>query len=251
MSIIEYDITVSTAASHSLNPGDTVYIDFTSGTAPDGQYQVVATPDSDHFTVVSPVSTSQTQPTLTVYPLVAPPLVRSGNVTLQSGTWNIGSSDGDLTQTPLRSPTVFNFFFPDYKFPGILASAGLTTPEFQLTSDTEVAHQMNFLYNGILVASNPNGLTGFRSGNGAIALDVGPWMTAAYTSNPGIPNLVDSLSSLLMGGQLSYSVRAYIVNYVANTTNFPYTTPTTTQMRDRVRAVVHLLLISPDFTIQK
>ena len=127
----------------------------------------------------------------------------------------------------------------------------LATVAVLLFSAAPAAAALPVVYNGILVSGNPNGLTGFRSGNGAIVLDVGPWMTAAYTSNPGIPNLVDSLSSLLMGGQLSYSVRAYIVNYVANTTNFPYTTPTTTQMRDRVRAVVHLLLISPDFTIQK
>ena len=33
--------------------------------------------------------------------------------------------------------------------------------------------------------------------------------------------------------------------------NFPYTTPTQTQMRDRVRAVAHLITASPDFTIQK
>jgi hypothetical protein len=42
------------------------------------------------------------------------------------------------------------------------------------------------------------------------------------------------------------------VNYVATTNNCPYSgTPTQTQMRDRVRAVVHLITSSPDFIIQK
>jgi len=37
-----------------------------------------------------------------------------------------------------------------------------------------------------------------------------------------------------------------------NISNFSYSTPpTATQMRDRVRAVVHLIVCSPDFTIQK
>jgi hypothetical protein len=76
-------------------------------------------------------------------------------------------------------------------------------------------------------------------------------MTPADTANAGIPGLVDSLNSLLCGGQLSASAKTQIVNFVANTTNFPYTTPTYTQMRDRVRAVVHLILTSPDFTVQK
>ena len=44
-----------------------------------------------------------------------------------------------------------------------------------------------------------------------------------------------------------------IVSYVANTTNFSYTLPipTQAQMRDRVRAVVHLIASSPDCIIQK
>ena len=63
--------------------------------------------------------------------------------------------------------------------------------------------------------------------------------------------LIGTLSTLLLGGQLSSSARTVIINYVGNNTNFPYTTPTNTQMRDRVRAIVHLLLTSPDFTIQR
>ena len=44
-----------------------------------------------------------------------------------------------------------------------------------------------------------------------------------------------------------------IINFVANTTNFPYTTaaPTATQMRDRVRAIVHLILTSAEYAVQK
>jgi len=39
---------------------------------------------------------------------------------------------------------------------------------------------------------------------------------------------------------------------VTNTANFSYSSPPThTQMRDRVRATLHLLLTSPDYTIQR
>ena len=192
-----------------------------------------------------------------LFPLVSPPLVRSGTVAVRWSTWSVNYTDtgnsSSLSQTPLHSPTVFNFYFPDFKFPGPLASAGLTTPEFMLTSDTEVMFQMNFLYNGILNnTGNTNGLSSFSSGDGDIVLDIGPWMTSAFTSGTGIPGLVDSLSSLLLAGQLSASARTQIMNYVNNTINFPYNSPPTyTQMRDRVRAVVHLLLVSPDFTIQR
>lgn len=172
--------------------------------------------------------------------------------TFQVNATDTGSSAA-LAQTPLNSPTVFNFFFPDYKFQGPLATAGLTTPEFQLTSDTTVAWQMNFLEGALLNnTGNTNGLSSFVGGNGSIVLDLGPWMTQGYTSNAGIPSLVDALSTRLIGSALSSSARTNVVNFVANTSNFPFSTPPTyTQMRDRVRAVVHLLSSSPEYTIQR
>ena len=83
-------------------------------------------------------------------PLTAAPGTRSGSVSLRYSSWFMGYTDSayslssSLFQTPLHSPSVFNFFFPDYKFPGILAASALTTPEFQLTSDSTVVMQMNF-----------------------------------------------------------------------------------------------------------
>jgi hypothetical protein len=235
-----------------------VFLVFTAALSPaNGQFQVATVPDATHFTVIVPSSNYQTpQNGLTVYPLIAPPLARSGNVLAIWNTWNMGFTDSgsssSLAQTPLNSPTVFNFFNPGYEFPGALASAGITTPEFQLTSDTTVDWQLNFMENGILNDSNnTNGVSSFSSHNGAIVLDVGPWMTTNLTSNAGIPALVDNLSGALLAGQLSPSARTYIINYVANTNNLPYSTPTYSQMRDRVQAVVHLLATSPDFTVQK
>jgi hypothetical protein len=214
-------------------------------------------PDAIHFTIVVSNSANVTQNGQTIFPLRPPPLTRNGTALGQWSTFHMNATDtgssASLNQSPLNSPTVFNFFYPDYKFPGILASAGLTTPEFQLTSDTSTAQQMNFLEGGILLnPANTNGLSSFVGGNGAVALDVGPWMTAAYTSNAGISSLVDGLKSLLCAGQLSANAKSIIVTFVANTANFPYgSPPTDSQMRDRVRAVVHLIVTSPDFTIQK
>jgi hypothetical protein len=252
------NVTVATSLMHGLTAGDNVYLNFSQAGSPaDGPYTVTSVPDAMHFTVKVATSNNQTQNGLTTYPLVAPHLTRSGNVLVQWSTWNIGATDtgspASLFQTPLNSPTVFNFYFPDYKFPGTLASAALTTPEFQLTSDTSVALQMNFLEGGILNnGNNTNGLSSFTGGDGDIVLDIGPWMTTNYTSAAGIPGLVDSLNSLLLAGQLSPGAKTNIVNYVTNTVNFGYSSPpTATQMRERVRAVVHQIINSPDFTIQK
>jgi uncharacterized protein (DUF1800 family) len=250
------NITVDVPYSHGLQVGESISVNFTSGNPlpASGQYQVATVPDATHFTIVVALSANQSQNSLTIYPLAAPSLVRAGLVSAQESTWNMGTTDNSLSQTPLRSPTVFNFFFPDFQFPGPLASAGLTTPEFQLTADTHVASQMNFLEGGLLNnTGNTNGLSSFSGGNGAVVMDLGPWMTTAYTANAtAVGNLVDALNTLLVGGQLTASAKPLIVNYVSNPGNFPYGSPPTySQMRDRVRAVVHLIVTSPDFTILK
>jgi len=252
------NIVISTSGPHGLVAGNSVYINFTSGTAVDGTYLVAGVSDATHFTVTTTNSVNQNENSLAVYSLQSPPLARSGTVVVQESTWNMSYTDSgtvsSLFQSPLRSPTVFNFFYPGYEFPGTLASAGLTTPEFQLTTDSGVAAQMNFIEGAILNnTGNTNGLSSFTGGNGAIVLNLAPWMTTNLTSNAGIPALVSNLNTLLVAGQLSAAAQTDIINYVATTNNFPYTAPvpTQTQMRDRVRAVVHLIASSPDCIIQK
>jgi hypothetical protein len=250
------NVLVSTTGPHGLVVGNSVYINFTSGTETNGIYTVMTVPDPMHFTVISPISKNQNENSVTIYALQAPVLTRSGTVIVQQSTWNMSYTDtgtsSSLSQSPLRSPTVFNYFYPGYELPGPLASAGLTTPEFQLTTASGVALQMNFVEGGILNnTGNTNGLSSFAGGNGSIVLNINPWMTTNYTSNAGIPNLVSALNTYLAAGELSAAAQANIVSFVAST-NFAYSNPPTqTQIRDRVRAVVHLIASSPDYIIQK
>ena len=110
---------------------------------------------------------------------------------------------------------------------------------------------------GILNAGNPNGFTSFRGGGGTLVMDFGSYMTSAQTigntgSLGGIPTLVNTLGNLLTGGNLQAATATTITNYVANNTNFPFSTPpTNSQMRDRVRAIVQLIITSAEYSIQK
>lgn len=249
-------ITVATSGNHDLNVGNQVQLAFTVFNSPtpavDGIYTVASIVDSDHFTVTtSPAISNGSQgSSITVYPLTAPPLARNGTLTVGQGTWAVGDSS-DLTQTPLNAPSVFNYFYPDYQFPGTIAAAGLTTPEFQLSNDTGTMSLTNAVSRSILSSGSVNGFTSFRAASGAIVMDLVPYMTSAQTSNAAIPALVDKMNDLLIGGNMQAATRTNIINYVANNTNFPFTTPTTTEMRDRVRAVVHMILVCPEYAIQK
>jgi uncharacterized protein (DUF1800 family) len=250
------NIVISTTGPNGLVVSNSVFINFTSGIATNGVYQVQSVLDPMHFTVYALNSKNQNENSLSVWALQAPVLNRSGTVIVQQSTWNMSYTDSgttaSLSQSPLRSPTVFNWFYPGYEFPGALASAGLTTPEFQLTTASGVDLQMNFVEGGLLNnTGNTNGLSSFNIGNGSIVLNIAPWMNANYTSDANIPSLVSALNTYLAAGELSPACQSNIVAFV-NTTNFAWSTPPNlTQMRDRARAVIHLIVSSPDYMIQK
>ena len=51
-----------------------------------------------------------------------------------------------LGQSPLRSPSVFNWFLPDYVVPGPMAEAGVLAPELQIASETNLVNRINRLW---------------------------------------------------------------------------------------------------------
>ena len=251
-------IAVQTSASHNLSVGDSVQIRFLVTNSPlaaqDLVYQVASITAPNVFVVNTPTvitDGSQGSGGMIAYPLLMPASNRSGTATVGLSTWSLGYTQDPLNQTPLNATTVFNFFYPDFQYPGEIAQAGMTTPEFQLTNDSNTMVLTNAISASILSASNPNGYTSFKNGGGALTMDLGPYMTAAQTSNAGIPALADQLATLLMGRNLSPGTRAAIVSYVANDTNFPITSIPSIQPRDRVRAVVHLIVTSAEYAIQK
>jgi hypothetical protein len=190
---------------------------------------------------------------------------RAGTAVSGYSDWNVGDTDTDLGQTPLRSPTVFNYFLPDYQHAGLLASSGLITPEFQLSSETNVVRQSNFLFGGIYSSSSSvtsgaytNGFSSFKSGGHDMMMDLSPWMgprtsgTDYWTNTANLRNLIREFSKLLMAGRMSTALENEIYNFVSLTTNITYgSTPTETERRNRVRAIVYFISISPENAIQR
>ncbi|MCW1925344.1 DUF1800 family protein [Luteolibacter arcticus] len=202
----------------------------------------------------------------------APILNRSGTVVSGYSDWNVGNTDTALGQTPLGAPTVFNFFEPGYKFPGLLADSGLVTPEFQISSDTNVIRQANFLFAGIyhttsttgsgsLTAGYTNGFSSFVGGAHDIMMDFSKWMgprpsaTGNWTDTPNLRALIQELSGILMGRPASTALENEIYNYVSINTGTGYiaypATPTETDRRNRIRAVLYFIAVSPEHAIQR
>ncbi|MBS1786203.1 MAG: DUF1800 family protein [Acidobacteria bacterium] len=162
-------------------------------------------------------------------------LLRVGNFTCTCGTFPIYwmDSPGDaLGQNPLRSPTVFNFFEPTYSHPGHIASAGLHSPEFQITNETSVIGISDFFHyvtrDGFRWEPNKPLIPNYSE-------------LAALAGNP--TQLIDRLDLIMTAGGMSATLKTKLVSELTRmNANEPV---------NRVTMAVHLILTSPDYVIQK
>ena len=156
-----------------------------------------------------------------------------------SGNWKIGDlsrPNDQLGQSPLRSPSVFNFFRPGYVPPSTsIAAARMVAPEFQLVNETSVGGYLNFMQNNVLPKSTGRDVNAAYAGELALVLD-----PAA---------LVQRLNLLLSANQLPAATQALIVGALAS----PAVTDKSTDAvkLNRVYAAVLLVMASPSYLIQK
>jgi hypothetical protein len=159
---------------------------------------------------------------------------RTFNVVSPSDQWRIADTTSDSTrlgQSPLRSPTVFNFFRPGFVPPNTaLATSGQVAPELQITSEVTVAGYINFMQ------------TVVKAG----LADAVPAYTAERALLGDTTALVDRLNLLLTANQLSAATTAAIRTALA-----AIAITTTTGQDNRVAAAVWLAMTVPDYLVQK
>lgn len=170
---------------------------------------------------------------------------RTFGVTSAAGTWKVGdlSNPGtQLGQSPLRAPSVFNFFRPGYVPPATSLSAGQVAPEFQLVNESSVGGYLNYLMNSVI----DRGITGSSDMKAAYTAEL-----ALAASNPPTA-LVARLNLLLCAGQMSTSTAATITTALGNMAGtVSNATSTATNLRNRVCAGVLMVMASADYLVQK
>lgn len=167
--------------------------------------------------------------------------LRAFNATSPSGRnriWYLDSADEGLNQSPLLSPSVFNFFSPNYRQPGPLSAAGLVAPEFQITTETSMVGQLNFFGR---LAKNAS----YGSGDTKLTLNLAELNTLA--ANPAA--LADRLNLLLLCGQMSEGLRSNLITALASMQVAK--TGGSSTVNDRVKAALILIALSPEYVIQK
>ncbi|MEO8802145.1 MAG: DUF1800 family protein [Rudaea sp.] len=154
----------------------------------------------------------------------------------QDGSYLKSSLGRSYGQAPLDSPSVFNFYLPDYLPPGEMGNAGLYAPEFQIESESAVVATANDLTSR---AAAYKGATGV--GNSTLAVD----LTALFALANNPDALVTQVNHDLMYASMSPAMHATLVSMVGL---IPYTTAAP---QPRVTSLLQVVLASPEFSIQK
>ena len=155
-----------------------------------------------------------------------------------SGRVDEGWPDYYSAQAVQRSPTVFNFFLPDYSLPGEIATLGLKSPEFQITTDTYITRLTNEIGAKIFYAWQ-----GSDTGTwNPVKVDLNRDMQIAHDAAA----LVDRYNLLFMGGRMSAQMRTLLINHLNGMGS-----SNTEQRRQRVQDALWLILTSPEYVVEK
>lgn len=147
----------------------------------------------------------------------------------------------ELAQAPMRAPSVFNFYRPDYAPPGGLRNAAIKAPEFQITNESSILRLSNFL--GDSIHYRFKGANWVDTEEILLDLDV----EIALAKKP--QDLVKHLNLLLMSGQMPETMQQLLINHL---NQIPY------DLDDedppgllRALDAVFLVVASPQYAIQR
>ncbi|MEA5461248.1 DUF1800 family protein [Arcicella sp. LKC2W] len=184
-------------------------------------------------------------------------LMRGLKLTTQGGVYRntMYTLYNRIEQIPLYSPTVFNFFQPDYSPDGDLKTAKKYAPEFQLLNSQTLTAYVNAL-NSWLVNDDPVEFWGLFSNetykpDQDARFDLLSDSTLAV--NEKIPQLLDKYNLILAHGAISKENIEIIRKAIIS---MPYTydyygRPYSEDVYRRIRMAIFLIMISPDYLINR
>lgn len=143
-------------------------------------------------------------------------------------------------QIAVHSPSVFNFFAPDFQPVGAIASMGLVAPEFQLHNSRTSIGYANRVHRWLIWE---NLFSIWVDGDHGIYshTDLSAWVEAAKDDEV----LINKLDVEFTNGQMSTSTRNIIkeaIEVIPATLN---------GINDRITLAMYLVLVSPDYVVLK
>lgn len=154
--------------------------------------------------------------------------------------YQVAQFNFDQQQQPYNSPSVFNFYLPNYTPPGVVGAAGLVAPEFQILNATTAVSSPNYFYNSIVSRDL------HRWGTAESTRTVRPNFTQEDTlATTDVDALIRRLDMHLTCGSLSpreFQLIREAILRVDSSVVFNWQT-------ERVNLAVYLFTTSPQFSI--
>jgi uncharacterized protein (DUF1800 family) len=138
-----------------------------------------------------------------------------------------------LGQNILHSPSVFNFFLPNYSPPGLVTESNLVAPEFQIATENTMVNLANVI--GFELQAN--------SSSFATTINTDDEVVLANDSNV----LLNHLNLLLLSGTMSTELRGLLLSLLEDSV-YP---DNEVGRVNKVKDVITLIVASPDYLIQK
>ena len=149
--------------------------------------------------------------------------------------FNYGWVGNELQQAPLASPSVFNFFSPEFSQPGKILDNGLVSPEFEILDESSMISMTSRLLANSLWAHNYK----VASNKNRIAINIDREMELEGDREA----LLDHLDLLLLGGTMSADLRQE-VNRLMDSRDY------NNAASQRVAEAIFLIVSSPESAIQ-
>ncbi len=141
----------------------------------------------------------------------------------------------ELQQAPLASPTVFNFFTPDFSQPGRIRDMGLVSPEFEILDESSMISLTSRVLANSLWSHNYK-----VAGDGhRIAINIDREMEMEHDREL----LLDHLDLLLLGGRMSPELRLE-VSKLMDTRDY------NNAASQRIAEAIFLIMSSPEAAVQ-
>jgi uncharacterized protein (DUF1800 family) len=148
------------------------------------------------------------------------------NTDANSSYYSLSNYSNNLGERPYRSPSVFNFFPPDYVVPGTTTNA----PEFGLENTASSILRLS-LANSFV----NNKISAFKTDLSATST-----LGALASGANGPGNLVDALGVIFLHGQMPAQMRTAIVNEITLLTD----------PAQRARVATYLVITSSDYKVE-
>lgn len=150
--------------------------------------------------------------------------------------FNYGWVGEELAQSPLNSPSVFNFYRPDFSQPGEISERGLVSPEFEILDETSIITITSRLLASTVWSHN------YKNDPDSNRMTIN--ISREMALEPDRETLLDHLNLLLLGGRMSPELRND-VNLLMDERSY------SSGASQRVVEAIFLIVTSPDAAVQQ